>query len=60
MTTPTGRPRDEPPPATVPRDPYGPDPAGVPDPMPTELQDTGAADEAFDDTDPMAGDAPTG
>ncbi len=47
-------------PPTVPIDPNGPDPAGIPDPMPTALRDTGAADEAFDDANPMDGEAPTG
>lgn len=48
------------PPASVPVDPTGPGPASIPDPMPEELRDTDEADEAFEDVDPMHGDAPTG
>jgi hypothetical protein len=48
------------PPPTVPISPTGPDPASVPDPMPADLRDTRDADEAFEDSDPMRGDAPTG
>ena len=52
------------PPPTVPIDPTGPGPASVPDPMPADLRDTHEADEAFDDafddSGPMHGDAPTG
>jgi hypothetical protein len=45
---------------TVPIDPEGPDPEGIPDPMPAELRDTEPADEAFEAADPMEGDAPSG
>lgn len=44
----------------LPVDPEGPDPDGVPDPMPDDLASTPEADEAFADADPMEGEAPTG
>jgi hypothetical protein len=46
----------------VPIDPEGPDPEGIPDPMPEELQEGAAAEErlAEEDPDPMDGPAPTG
>jgi hypothetical protein len=44
----------------VPRDPTGPDPPDIPDPMPDDLKRTEEADEAFEDSDPMAGEAPSG
>lgn len=47
-------------PESVPVDPYGPDPDGIPDPMPAALRDTAEADEVQDESDPMAGEAPTG
>lgn len=51
------------PPDTVPTDPHGPDPEGIPDPMPEDLQE-GAAEEASrtedDDIEHMDGPAPTG
>jgi hypothetical protein len=58
-TTAAARGGDGPPP-TVPIDPEGDDPAHIPDPMPDELRRTAPADRAFDDTDPMEGDAPSG
>lgn len=47
-------------PESVPVSPQGAGPATVPDPMPDDLQRTPAADEAFEEADPMEGDAPTG
>jgi hypothetical protein len=47
-------------PETVPIDPEGPDPEDIPDPMPEDLQRTKRSDEAFDDAEPMEGEAPTG
>ncbi len=36
------------------------DPDDVPDPMPEDLQRTDESDDAFEQADPMEGDAPTG
>jgi hypothetical protein len=47
-------------PKTVPIDPEGPDPPDIPDPMPEELRRTKKSDEAFERSEPMEGDAPTG
>jgi hypothetical protein len=47
-------------PETVPVDPEGPDPPGLPDPMPADLQRKPHTDAAFEDAEPMEGDAPTG
>jgi hypothetical protein len=44
----------------IPTDPEGPDPPDVPDPMPDDLKRTPEADEAFEDAEPMEGEAPTG
>lgn len=41
-------------------DPYGPDPADVPDPMPEALQPTAAVEQAYERSDPMEGEAPAG
>jgi hypothetical protein len=41
-------------------DPEGPDPEGIPDPMPDDLQVDDEEREAFDDEDSTAGEAPTG
>jgi len=41
-------------------DPYGPDPEDVPDPMPESLQPDEAVEEAFEESDPMEGEGPTG
>jgi hypothetical protein len=48
------------PPPTVPIDPQGDDPEHIPDPMPADLQRTSRADQAFEETHPMDGDAPSG
>jgi hypothetical protein len=53
-------PPDDDAPSTVPIDPEGDDPEGIPDPMPDDLRRTRRADEAFEETEPMEGDAPTG
>jgi hypothetical protein len=45
---------------TVPIDPEGPDPEDIPDPMPTDLQRTKRADDAFEESEPMEGESPTG
>jgi hypothetical protein len=52
----------DPPPADVPVDPYGPDPEGIPDPMPDELQEGAATEErvADEEIEPMEGPAPSG
>jgi hypothetical protein len=50
----------EAPPDTVPVDPHGEGPANIPDPMPDDLQRTERADEAFEESQPMEGEAPTG
>ena len=47
-------------PETVPVDPEGPDPPGLPDPMPSELRRTPRTDDAFEEAEPMEGEAPTG
>lgn len=41
------------------RDPFGDDPAGIPDPMPDDLQVNETASEAADDSHNMEGEAPT-
>lgn len=41
-------------------DPTGPDPAGIPDPLPDELQGSPEVDRAFEEVDPMEGEAPSG
>ena len=46
--------------SSVPVDPEGPDPPNVPDPMPDDLQRTKEADKAFEEAEPMEGEAPTG
>jgi hypothetical protein len=53
---------DEPeaPPPTVPIDPHGDDPAHIPDPMPSDLQRTTHTDRAFEASEPMEGEAPSG
>jgi hypothetical protein len=48
------------PPATVPLSAKGEDPAGIPDPMPAELQRTRDTDRAFEESHPMDGEAPSG
>ena len=45
---------------STPTDPTGPGPEDIPDPMPGDLRDSPEADAAFDEADPMEGDAPTG
>jgi hypothetical protein len=49
-----------PPPETVPVDPHGAGPPDIPDPMPAPLQRTEHADAAFEESQPMEGEAPTG
>ncbi len=41
-------------------DPTGPDPAGIPDPLPDDLQDSPEVDRALEEVDPMKGEAPSG
>jgi hypothetical protein len=41
-------------------DPTGPDPAGIPDPLPDELQGSPEVDRALEEVDPMEGEAPSG
>ncbi|MDP9070391.1 MAG: hypothetical protein M3N68_03715 [Actinomycetota bacterium] len=41
-------------------DPEGPDPEGVPDPMPAELRQDPEGWEPADEVDPMEGEAPSG
>jgi hypothetical protein len=54
--------RDTPeaPPPTVPIDPHGDDPEHIPDPMPSDLQRSKQSDHAFEASEPMEGEAPTG
>jgi hypothetical protein len=54
--------REERRPASVPTDPEGPDPPGIPDPMPDALKRRPRDEEpaAEPDDDPMEGDAPSG
>ena len=47
-------------PPTVPVSPEGEDPAHIPDPMPDDLKRTEQADRAFEESQPMEGEAPTG
>ena len=48
-------------PDTVPTDPEGPDPPGIPDPMPADLQRKRDDDHTTEaDDNPMEGDAPSG
>ncbi len=41
-------------------DPEGPDPEGIPDPMPAELRRNPKGWEPGDEVDPMEGEAPSG
>ena len=50
----------EAPPPTVPINPEGDDPEHIPDPMPADLQRTSRADRAFEESQPMDGEAPSG
>ncbi len=53
--------REERRPDTVPTDPEGPDPPGIPDPMPGDLQRKRDDDQTTKgDSNPMEGDAPSG
>ena len=49
-------------PASVPTDPEGPDPPGIPDPMPDALKRPPREEKPATDPDdnPMEGDAPSG
>ncbi len=54
--------REERRPASVPTDPEGPDPPGIPDPMPDALKRPPREEPPATDPDdnPMEGDAPSG
>jgi len=54
--------REERRPASVPTDPEGPDPPGIPDPMPDALKRRPREERPTTDPDddPMEGDAPSG
>ena len=53
--------REQPRPESIPRDPEGPDPPDIPDPMPAELRRQPDDDQtAGPEEDPMEGEAPSG
>jgi hypothetical protein len=41
-------------------DPFGPDPKDIPDPMPEGLQPSPSVQRAYEKSDPMEGEGPTG